>query len=332
VHARARRALRAVPFAAVLLCHAAVATAQDPPDDDRVGAAECCLPLLFPVGARAVGLGNALTARGGPDALFVNPAGLAALARDEFRIHNAATDVETSNAFSLAFRIRSAGSFALTYRLVDYGSFPATDETGQQIGEARVLDHMLITSFATQLGGGLAAGISYKLYQFRSDCSGFCGEPGFAATTHGVDFGVQYHPPIWKSLQLGASLMHAGLPLQVVNAEQASPTPTRIRAGAAYEMLHHFVKDSTITGWLMTDVSGSWRQGVPVIVSTGGELVLDETIFVRAGYSTGSGRNAGAAVGLGLRYDRFDIGIARSFVDAGATDKDPFQITFAVSF
>ncbi|HSJ10858.1 MAG TPA: PorV/PorQ family protein [Longimicrobiales bacterium] len=307
------------------------AAGQDDPDD-RVGAAECCLPLLFPIGARAVGLGNALTARGGADALFVNPAGLAALDRDEFRIHNANTDIETSNTFGVAFGISTAGILALSYRLVDYGTFTATGKGGEITGEVRIIEHMLLSTFATQLGGGLAAGITYKIYQSRQSCSGFCEQPPFAATTHGIDFGVQYHPPLWKALQLGTSITHFGLPLQVINAEQTSPTPARVRAGAAYEVLHHFAADSAVSIWLSTDVAASWRQGVPATVGVGAEVIMDNTIFVRAGYASGGGRNAGAGVGLGLRYDRFDIGIARSFVDAGATDRDPFQITFSVAF
>jgi hypothetical protein len=122
------------------------------------------------------------------------------------------------------------------------------------------------------------------------------------------------------------------VPLQVLNAEQADPTPTRFRAGAAYEVMHHFSSDSTTALWASFDVSGSWRQGVEPRVGAGAELVLDETIFVRAGYASGSGRASGAGVGIGLRYDRFELGIARSFVGAAGGGQDPFQITFAVGF
>ena len=326
-----RALLRSALFTSAFLIPWAPALAQDDPDD-RVSASECCLALLFPTGARAVGLGNALTARGGADAVFVNPAGLAALARDEFRIHNAPTEVETTNTFGIAFRIRSAGAVAFNYRLIDFGSFISTDENQQQTGEVRIYDHMLLASFATHLGSGVAAGITYMLFQSRQSCSGFCQQPSVAATTHGVDFGVQYHPRLWPSLQLGASITHFALPLQVINAEQAAPTPSRVRAGAAYEVLHHFSQDSAVAIWLSSDVSFSWRPDIPPTLSTGAEAVLDNTIFVRVGYSTGTGRNAGAAVGLGLRYERFDVGIAKSFVDPSAIDRDPYQISFAVSF
>lgn len=328
---QARTLLRSATISGALILAAVPVTGQDNGDDDRVGAGECCLSLLIPTGARATALGNALTARGGADALFVNPAGLAALERDEFRIHNAPTEIETTNTFGVAFRIRSAGIVALNYRMIDLGSIEGRDETGQPTGEIRFYNHMLLASFATRLGGGVAAGITYMLYQERETCKGFCERPSLTATTHGVDFGVQYHPPIWPSLQLGASITHFALPLQVINAEQAAPTPARIRAGAAYEVLHHFSADSAVAVWLSSDVAVSWRQDVPLTWSGGAEAVLDETIFVRIGYATGSGRDAGAAVGLGLRYERFDVGVAKSFDPSGLV-RDPYQITFAVSF
>lgn len=300
--------------------------------EPRAGAVECCRQLLFPVGARAVSLGNSLTARTGADALFVNPAGLAQLRRDEFRVHNADTELESSNAFGVAFRLKGAGVVGLSYRLVDYGESQATDPQGTPTGTLRSLDHFLVASFATSMAAGVTAGISYKLFQFRHDCSGFCEGGGFAATTHAVDFGVQYHPRLWPALQLGASVTHMGLSLQVLNAEQADPTPTRLRVGGAYELMHHFTTDTTTALWASLDVAGSWRDGVEPRAGAGVELVLDETIFVRAGYATGSGRDSGTGVGLGLRYDRFELGIARSFAGAAALGQDPFQITFAVGF
>jgi hypothetical protein len=292
--------------------------------DDRVIATECCLQMLLSVGARSVALGGALTARPGPDGIFANPAALAGLSRDEFRIHNAKTDLETTNTFGVAFGVRSAGTLGLTYRLADYGETEVTDEQGNAIGTVRLAAGVLLASFATRMGRGVSAGVSYMFYHFNG--------PGFNATTHGVDFGAQLAPESLPYLQLGASFVHVGLPLQVFNAEQAAPTPGRFRAGAAYEMMHHFAPDSTTALWASADLSGSWHEGVPIEVGGGLELSLDETIFVRAGYMSGSGSNSGASVGVGLRYQRFDVGIAKSFVTAASGGTDPFQITFAIGF
>jgi hypothetical protein len=294
-----------------------------------VTAEECCLPLLLHVGARAVGLGNALTARAGADALFVNPAGLSRLERDEFRLHSAETDIESSTVFGLAFRVRGAGTIGIAYRLIDYGEVEATGDFGEVVGMLRLLDHALVGSFAAELAPGLSTGISYQLYQSRQDCRGTC--TTLVGTTHAIDFGVQYHPDLWPQVQFGASVIHLGTALQVINAEQADPTPARIRAGAAYELMHHFTADTTSALWASLDVAGSWREGVAPTVATGLELILDRTIFVRGGHTTGTGRNSGAAVGVGLRYDRFDVGIAKTFA-SDVVGQDPYQITFAIGF
>jgi hypothetical protein len=304
---------------------------QEPLRDRRTTAVECCLQLLVPVGARATALRNTLVAQGGPDAVFVNPAGLAALQRDEFRIHNAEAEVESSNAFSLAFRIRGAGVIGLTYRLSDWGESDATDPAGNPTGKLRHLYHYVIAGFGTGLGSDLSAGVSYRLFQWRNDCSGYCTEAGFAASTHGIDFGAQYHPSAWPALRVGASVTHLGPALQVLNAEQADPMPTRARVGAAYELMHHFTSDTTMALWATAGLAGSWREGVGRRAALGLELILDRTLFVRAGYGSDQTAEAVAAVGVGLRYDRFDIGIARTFMDASSITA-PFQITFAVGF
>jgi hypothetical protein len=312
---------------AALLLIPSNSTAQD---SGRVPAAECCQLLLVPVGA--VSLGNALTAKGGADAWFVNPAGLATIEQDEFRIHSAPTVIETTSTFGVALRVRQAGTIGVIYQLIELGTIASTDKNQQQIGQIRFYDHILAGTFATSFGAGVTAGITYKLYQSRSSCSGYCEQGSAVATTHGIDFGVQYHSPLWRALQLGASITNAGLALQVVNAEQASPMPVRLRAGAAYEVMHHFAEDSTVAVWLNSDISVSSRQGVAPILSVGAEAVFDNTIFLRAGYASGSGRKNGAGVGVGLRYARFDISVATSFGDLVATETDPYQITFAITF
>jgi hypothetical protein len=294
-----------------------------------VSATEGCLPLIMHVGARAVALGNALTARGGADVLFINPAGLAALEGDEFRVHTSQTELLTSTAFSLAIGIRGAGTLGVTYSLHDLGETEVTEGPGGATGVLRLLDHVFIASFATVMAPGLSAGVSYKLYQSRQDCQGACTTD--TGTTHGIDMGVQYHPRLWPSLQLGASVTSVGAAMQLINAEQADPMPARIRAGAAYELMHHFMADSTTALWATFDVARSWRDRVEPVIAAGLELELDRTIFVRGGYSTGTGYSAGAAVGVGLRYDRFDLGIAKTFV-SGFGGEQPYQITFAIGF
>lgn len=302
---------------------------------DPVPAAECCLPLLFAVGARALSLGDAVTARTSPGSIFANPALAADLLQDEFLVHNANTSLEKANTFTLFIRSEAIGSLALSFRLIDRGEQQARDTQGNIIGRIAVYDQVLTATYATRLAAGINAGINYKLYNFKQTCSGTgidCTTQGFSATTHGIDFGVQYRPPALRTLELGASVVHLGFPLQVVNADQASPMPVRVRGGAAYEVGHHFQPDSTTQIWLTADLVASPRNPGESLLNLGAELSLEDVIFLWAGWAGGSGVTGGAAIGVGLNYDRFDVGIGRSFRTTPLEESEPLQITFGVRF
>lgn len=296
-----------------------------------VSANECCVALLRPTGARALALGDAITARPAPDGLFANPALLALITDDQFVVHNLNTSIEKSNAFSLLIDAGRAGSFGLTYRQNDYGEAEAFDEFGNPTGTLAVLEHVLTASYATTFAFGISAGLSYELFQFRQNCSGFCQDAAFAATTHILDLGIHFEPPMLPGLDLGVSVVNLGLPLQVVNADQASPTPSRLRLGAAYEVLQHTRLDSIARLRVMADLVQPTEFRAPV-VNVGAELSLEETLFVRAGHGGAKGVAGGVGIGVGLRFDRFDVGVAKSFVNSGLDDADPFQITFAIRF
>jgi hypothetical protein len=300
-----------------------------------VPATECCLPLLFAIGARALSLGDAVTARTSPGSMFANPALIAALADDAFFVHNANTSLEKANTFTLLIRSEVVGTLALSFRLIDHGEQTARDPNGNPIGTIGTYEQVLTATYATRVAAGFNAGINYKIYQFKQSCAGSgidCTTAGFSATTHGVDLGVQYQPPALRTLELGASIVHLGFPLQVVNAGQASPMPVRVRGGAALEVGHHVQPDSTTQLWLTGDLVANPRNLGESFFNVGAELSLDETIFVWAGWGGGSGLTGGAAIGVGLNYDRFDVGIAKSFVTTPLDDSEPLQVTFGIRF
>lgn len=320
-------ALAGIVFLTLLVGSTAQAAAQSS------GSAECCAELLLRVGARAVGLGDAITARPDASSLFVNPALIANIDSDQFLVHNSSSSVEDANTFSLLIRSDVIGSLGATYRFIDYGEQEQTSDIPGQppIGMIRVFAHVLAATYATEVTSGLAAGVTYKLFQFRTDCSGNCEGAELTATTHSLDAGVRFVPRQLPWLNLGAALLHAGFPLQFRNAEQADPPPVRLRAGAAWEVAHHIRPDSSVAWWLSVDVVSSPRSG-DVHLNLGSELSLDETLFLYLGYSGAAGRIGGAAAGAGLRYDRFDVRIAKSFASSPLDEGGLVQITFAIRF
>jgi hypothetical protein len=195
-----------------------------------------------------------------------------------------------------------------------------------------VTDHVITATYATRVSGGLNAGVSYQLYQERNDCSGFCNnnetKPG---TTHAVNLGLQYAPAAVPALRVGGALVNLGYPLQVVNSEQASPMPLRVRAGAAYEAGHHFLADSTFAVWLSTDAVVNPRDG-SMFLNVGADVSIDDMIWIRAGYGGGGDYVGGTGIGLGLSYDRFTLDIAQTLVVSPIDDSSPTQISFAIRF
>lgn len=304
--------------------------------DDAVSGTECCKPILIPVAARTIALGQALTTRGAAEGVFYNPAGLIEIPDDQFYAHRSTLVDAQVNTFSLIVHSSLAGVFALTYRLIDFGESEATEDPNAPTGTLRLIDQILVATFATRISGDWSAGASYKLYDFRSTCSGFCGADAvYSGTTHMVDVGTQYKPKRIKSLVLGASLMHTGLALQINNAAQADPTPARLRVGASYEVGQHLVKDSSIAVLLYTDVVQRIRDLGKPGVNVGVEVALDQTIFIRAGHAmTGDGLTlGGAGIGVGLKYQRFDVGVAKTFATSLQDfEGEPVHISFGVTF
>lgn len=331
---RDRRGSSVRLLAAVMLLPAGALHGQAPPPEQEppVPATECCLVLLVPVGARAAALGGTMTARGSADAVFRNPAGLATLERGVFVIHHGQDFFGQSDAFSLLFAPPVVGAVGLSYQLIDHGEIEATDDSGQMVGLLSLRSHVLVASFATGIAGGLAAGLSYKLFHERHDCTGACGALDVAATTHGLDAGVRYRPVWLPALELGASVENLGFALQVVNAAQADPMPARVHAGAAYDVLAPLRRSDDLTLHVGVDLIDEWHDPGSPAASVGAEFAFQQLLFLRGGYVQGEGLGTGAALGLGLHWDRFILGLTRSFMNTRLAETDPFQVTFGVTF
>jgi hypothetical protein len=290
---------------------------------------DCCLLLLVPVGARASALGGAVTAGVGADQVFGNPAGLAGLSGTTFLLHHADRSVVDVNAFSLVFAPR-AGTVGLSYQLFDYGTLTMTDETGLPVGELSYRDHLMVVSVATGIGGGMAVGANYKWFQERIDCRGACGGAERASTFHVMDLGYRYAPRWQPGLQLGVALVNVPLRFQADGPETGFPA--RVQVGASLDLLGPLRTDELLALRLAVDLKDELRNPGSIVPSAGLELDMQQVVFLRAGYTLGEGLASGAAIGVELRYDRFDIGVSRSFVNTAFEEDEPFQITFGIHF
>src|SRR3989441_1868087 len=150
--------------------------------------------LVFPVGAQAVGMGQTATAAAGRgEAAFWNPAGLATMSDDEFALHSASLVAGRSNVLGAYFPSRGIGVIGGAVYLVDYGDLDRTDVNGNTIARIAPRNFEFLASYATNLTGSVVFGISYKLVEFRVDCSGDCRDfPARTGPNHAPDPGRQF--------------------------------------------------------------------------------------------------------------------------------------------
>lgn len=294
------------------------------------------LTLLLPMGARAVAMGRAVTAFRGNESAFWNPAGLARIEEGRFVVLRGDHLAGEATAFSLVLARQPLGTLTFSYQLLDLGDQDFRDRDGNVLGTVSFRDHLGIVSFATQLLSWLDTGLNFKVFQTRANCRGQCTESGVTGTTYFLDAGLLAVPMPAVPLRLGLVLAHVGPDLQLINVEQADPLPTRLRAAAAYEFLHHFLARDDMEIWATAELEDRVRElGSPVLY-LGGEFSAGQgdQIFLRAGYGQGqTGQPAGMAVGIGIRYQQFEIGIGKSLSGGSiAGDSEPVHISFGVTF
>src|SRR5262245_30167533 len=101
----------------------------------RTVAQEGALFLLLPIGARAVGLGQATVASlQSSEAVWYNPAGLAAVSTVEAALHHSQALVATGDAVAVVAPIRLLGVLALSASVLNFGEQSVSDPNGATLG------------------------------------------------------------------------------------------------------------------------------------------------------------------------------------------------------
>lgn len=300
------------------------------------GMSEGAAFLLLPVGARATALGQAAAADGGSsEALFWNPAGLAYLRRSELALHHYTAFFGSGDAAVLSLVQPAFGTFTVAAYIVDYGDLDVTLPGGGTIGRVTPRNVALYGSYAAGIGGGIAAGITYKLAQFRIDCSGDCaGVPTASGTTHAVDVGLQWTVPAGRPIVVGAVLRHAGFKLQVNNQAQADPLPTRMQVGVSWAVVR---PDPAIEGLdvrVLADLQGVIGQGrLDPVTMLGIESGVRDAVRLRAGYAFLDSEASGPSLGVGLTVGSLVLDLAKIFYAQDAlSDQEPLHVSFRWMF
>jgi hypothetical protein len=295
--------------------------------------------LVFPVGAQAVGMGQTATAaEGRGEAAFWNPAGLATLSDDEFALHSATLVAGKSHVLGAYFPSRGIGVIGGAVYLVDYGDLDRTDVNGNTIARIAPRNLEFVASYATSLAGSFVFGLSYKLVQFRVDCSGDCRDfPAGTGATHALDVGGQFRVGPGGPLRLGIALRNIGFRLQVQNQAQADPLPTRLAIGAQYDVRFRPPSGATATQAfdlkLAADLDSPWGQVGQSETRLGFDIGYQRLVRIRGGYAFVQDGLSGPSVGLGLESGSLGVDIARAFLTGSDLQaENPTFFSFKVVF
>jgi len=284
-------------------------------------------------------MGRAVTALDGPESAFWNPAGLTGVSRHSAVFFRGGQSIggETT-AFSLVLPKAGVGAMGMSYLLHDLGDQELTDANGNYRGTISVRNHVGAMSLAGAVMASLSAGMNLKMVRSRYDCRGNCDNPGTTATTYALDAGLQLRPAPDRPLKLGFMVAHLGPALQVQDIAQADPIPGRIRLAASYDVLTLIDDNPLFQGWLSFEVQQRLRDRGPTAFYFGsefraGEADGEDMLMLRAGAVLhGDVGQASGNVGLGIRYERFELSVARGWVVSGLEESPPIHVTLALTF
>jgi hypothetical protein len=271
---------------------------------------EGALFLLVPIGARSVGAGQAVVAaQSEGEGLWWNPASLARLDKTEVSISHSQNIIGTGDALTIVKPAGRAGVVAVGAYQFTTGPQDATDQYGVT-GTLNPRDIVLVASYAATFGSRIGAGLAFKFLQDRLDCT--CGIPTQSASTNALDAGLQAVVDSARRVTIGVALRNLGPRLQFQDNSQADPLPTRVHVGAQYRVPE--VERSVPGGELRLSAEMVARIGLAdPSFRAGGEFAYRQQYYLRAGFVSGSGDAAGAAVGLGFRRGGIAMDFARAF-------------------
>ena len=298
-------------------------------------ATEGALFLLLPIGARAVGQGQAIVGdEPGSEAVWWNPAAIARGDRREIAIHHSQTIVATGDAVTLVVPSALLGVLAVGANIVYYGREDITDTVGT-VGVLIPQNIVYAATYATPIARRFAAGISYKIVQLRLDCSGGCaGVPTVSASSSALDAGVQARLAGLVPATVGVAVRNVGPRLQVNDKDQSDPLPTRVQAGVSIDVPNVQGVDPQVKIRVSADLLSDVHFSAPS-PRFGASIGYRDRAFFRTGYifDRGDGEGDGPSIGFGLASGSLVLDIGRILrglsVDAG---KPPTYVSLRYLF
>ncbi|MFH1620146.1 MAG: PorV/PorQ family protein [bacterium] len=265
--------------------------------------------LKIPVGARAVGMGNAFTAKADDmTAIYWNPGGLAALSSREAGGTHTELYQDMKYDFAGYAHPLSAGTLAGSFARLSSGNMEGRGEAGEKLSDFTASDMVFSLAFARKMhlaGLPIGAGASAKFIQSRIADS--------HAETFAFDLGAAYQAG--DRVGIGLAVQNIGPGLKFMT--QSSPLPLSVVTGFSYSLQAGLS--------LSADVKHEPRDK-RTSVSAGAEYSPFPAICLRTGYT--------AAVAGGLRHSTDSKKFTEQFKGLGAglgINFRPFALDYSFS-
>jgi hypothetical protein len=235
------------------------------------------------MGARAVGLGQAYSAlTEGADALFWNPAGLAAGNSAEILLnHQTFNEFMNLDVGSVAIPVGSS-RIGAAYMQMKTDAIAQLDINGDSIGSFNVNDQLVTAAYA-RAQKGWSFGVAGKSIHSNLGHE--------SASTIAADVGINFNDPF--SPHLSHALVAQNMGRALIYGDQSSSLPTVVRLGTAFRPTEKISFGFDVIS----------PKNATTAVAVGGELAIPVAkgmgLALRAGYDTLQ-KDEGGATGLGV--------------------------------
>jgi len=311
-------------------------TAPDTERSDVSSAAETATFLLVPVGARAVGMGGAVSAsRGDIEGSLWNPASMAGLESGAVYLMGGPDFV---GSVLVAGGVVALGDFraGLTVLHYGHGSIEARDETNRPIGTLDPNEQAFVLSGAYPVATWLDVGAAGKALRINL-CADVCGSANYDQWGFAFDVGLVARLPGNESLRAGVLLRNLGGGISLGDGP-SDPLPARVRLGLEMDLPSAISADGTWAGGdldllVRVDVQETLTEFDDLDAHFGAELGFKRVLLVRGGYALTSEGRTGPTLGIGLRFKRIILDLGYGFNDfAGFDSGTPLQLSVGFGF
>jgi hypothetical protein len=289
-------------------------------------ATEGASEFLLPIGARALGMGQAVVAAGaGSDVMWWNPA-LISRGPRELALNVTQTfatqDGGSDAGGTLVYSARGVGAIGLMFRYVNTGQQDAGDDPTLPSGTFMQTAMIFGATFAAPFGDHFSAGVTGKVLRIGFPCTGSCNTTSERPQTGALDLGLHYTLNKDSLLTVGAVVRNVGPKLQIQDAPQADALPGRAEVGiASMPRFKNLPSDVRLRGAL--DVVSRLSDNGDLGYRLGAEVSYRNQYQARGGYVVNGPTGSGFSFGGGISTGKLQIDLARFLSESVAPGVAP---------